>query len=257
MAPEGSAGGLRFSLVDDPEVPRQLFAPATHPYFTDLRKRFNLHPAVEGRTTELEKIRALCSWVHGRWKHGNEDEPTRGDAVTILEEAAQGKRFRCVQYAVTLSEVLAAFGVWARVVALLTEDVETRAEGAGHVVSEAWLSSRRKWVMADAQEDAVVTRNGIPLSALEVSHYGMDPETTVEIPGGSNDTGREYLGAYLPHMFYFQTRVDQRPVTTRSQKGVIVLVPLGAREPQVFQGIAPFKDAIYTRSASAFYRSPQ
>lgn len=263
VLPHGS-GSPTYSKEPDPAVPRQVFPSAAHPYFAELRTWFALDSRLPKAHTDLERARFLCALVHGRWTHSNDDEPTQNDPIPILKEASRGRRFRCVQFGITFAGALTAFGIPARVVSMMSRDVETRESGASHVVAEAWLPSLSKWIMLDAQENAVVFRDGIPLSCAEIATHLGDPGLNVEtpsLPPGSDP--RRYLGpgAFGVNFYYFQTRVDQRRTTPQQASmepvhPLITLCPVGPSEPKVFPRSTPMKNVIFTRSASAFYRSP-
>lgn len=266
MAPSGAAvDPPTFSETPDPSVPRQVFPSVADAYFVRLRTWFELDSRIPKALTELERARAICASVHGRWTHSNDDEPSRNDPITILEEASKGKRFRCVQFGITLAGALTAFGLPARVVSMMSRDVETRESGASHVVAEAWLTSLGKWAMLDAQENALVFQGDQPLSCAEVASCLSDPNLRVQIPGlPPGIDSRMYLNpeAFGPNFYYFQTRVDQRrldpeQLSDEREHASIMLCPVGAPEPRVFQRASPFQRVTYTRSKKAFYLSPE
>lgn len=184
MAPSGAADGPpTFSETPDPSIPRQVFPSVANPYFERLTTWFELDSRIPKARTELERVRSICASVHGRWTHSHDDETSRNDPFTILEEASKGKRFRCVQFGITLAGALTAFGLPARAVSMMSRDVGTRESGARHVVAEAWLSSLGKWAMLDAQEDALVFQGDQPLSCAEAASCLNDPNLRVQIPG--------------------------------------------------------------------------
>lgn len=234
----------------DSTVPDQVFPVPSDPYFVGLRTWFDLDSRIPRARTELERARYLCASVHGRWTHSNDDEPSDNDPISILKESARGKRFRCVQFGIVLAGALGAFGLPARVVSMMSADVETRESGASHVVTEAWLSSLKKWVMFDAQENALVSFNGTPLSCAEIASHLRVPGITVEIPALPPSVDpRIYLGieGFGLNFYYFQTRVDQRRFDL-SQAGnerdrpTIMLCPMGAPEPRAFQRLTPLPE---------------
>lgn len=101
-----------------------------------LRGRHQLDEVVKGATSDTEKALRMLHWVHQQWKHNGSNEPSKPDALTILEEAKEGKQFRCVEYGVVATSCLNSIGLPARVMGLKTKDVETTASGAGHVLLE-------------------------------------------------------------------------------------------------------------------------
>jgi len=253
-----------YSSEDEPGVPVQAFPSSSDVYFARLREWFEFDSRIPNASSELDRARAVCASVHGRWTHSNDDEPSQNDPITILEEASKGKRFRCDQFGVTLAGSLTAFGIVARVVAMMSRDVETRESGASHVVSEAWLPSLNKWIMLDAQQNAVVFDGHVPLNCAEIATHPLDQRLVVEIPGLPPGVDpRLYLGpeGFGPNFYYFQTRVRQRrmevsEVSNERERPSIMLCPVGAAEPRVFQRGSPFTNVVYTRSAAAFYRPP-
>ncbi len=253
-----------YSEAADPSVPLQLFPSPMESYSAELRTWFELDSRMPRAPTDLERARAICASVHGRWTHSNDDEPSRNDPITILREASRGKRFRCVQFGIVLAGALSAFGMPSRVVAMMSRDVETRESGASHVVAEAWIASLGKWVLLDAQENAVFLQGDVPLNCAEVAARMGEPDLQVRIPGlPPGIDPRIYLDpeAFGPNFFYFQTRVDQRRSVSGQVGGEgghrsILLCPLGAPEPRIFQRTLPFEQVTYTRSTAAFYRPP-
>jgi transglutaminase-like putative cysteine protease len=221
------------------------------PYLTRLREEYALDSLVAGRKSEYEKVRAVSRWVRSRWEHNGSNMPEKPDPISILEEAKQGKRFRCVEYSAVLAGALNAVGIPARVVSLLTEDVETRESGAAHVVAEAYLADRKKWVMVDGQWDVIPTLKGRPLGAVEFQRalarrakgLGVDTFSGVKADG--------YFEWVAPYLFYFITKFDGRYGVAAARKE-LVLVPVGAKEPKVVQRKWPIGDVVYTHSLRAF-----
>jgi transglutaminase-like putative cysteine protease len=220
------------------------------PYLTRLREGYALAELVEGRKSDYEKVRAVSRWVRTRWEHNGSNMPEKPDPISILEEAKQGKRFRCVEYSAVLAAALNAVGVRARVLSLLTEDVETRESGAAHVVAEAYLADRKKWVMVDGQWDVIPTLKGKPLGA-EFQRALAKREKGLGVDTFSGVKADGYFEWVAPYLFYFITKFDGRYGVAASRKE-LVLVPVGAREPKVVQRKWPIGDVVYTNSLRAF-----
>jgi hypothetical protein len=132
-----------------------------------LRDEYRLGDVIAGKKTELDKQIALMTWVHGRWRHDGWNEPSSSDALTILKEAAAGKHFRCVEYSVTLAQVLQAVGFPARRIGLRRDGV-SYGVGKGHVVSEVWNNELGKWILLDGQNNATWRDGDQVLDAAEV-----------------------------------------------------------------------------------------
>lgn len=221
------------------------------PYLKRLREEYSLGELVKGKSSDYEKVRAVSRWVRTRWEHNGSNMPEKPDPISILEEAKQGKSFRCVEYSAVLAAALNAVGVRARVLSLLTEDVETRESGAAHVVAEAYLSDKRKWVMVDGQWDVIPTLKGKPLGAVEFQRALAKREKGLGVDTFSGVKADGYFEWVAPYLFYFITKFDGRYGVAASRKE-LMLVPVGAKEPKVVQRKWPIGDVVYTNSLRAF-----
>ena len=253
--PATLARPLRFT--DEPaSLPYQFRRHAPdEPYLAGLRAEYALDKVVAGKKDDYEKVRAVSRWVRSRWEHNGSNEPQKPDPISILQEAAQGKRFRCVEYSVVLSAALNAIGIPARVLALKTEDVETRESGAGHVVTEAYLADAKKWVMVDGQWDVIPTLKGRPLSAVELQQALARGARGLNVETFSGAQAQNYFQWVAPYLFYFDTKFDSRFEGAQPTYS-LMLVPVGAKEPKVFQRKWGIGRMVYTHSLTAFYAKP-
>lgn len=233
-------------------------------FLRQLREENGLPGLLNGLTTDREKVLALLDWTHRQWQHNGDNEPSRADALTILKEARAGRRFRCVEYATVLASALQAVGYRARSVALKTKDVETAKSGAGHVLVEAWLPQFGKWVLLDGQFNVMPEAGGVPLNAVELgdalrqkrAHGLFNQAGAVR---GANRT--VYLFFIARYLYYLDVAFDNRepyPVHPLRVDGKtrLMLVPLGAPRPAVFQGMYPLDDLYFSNSVRDFYANP-
>ncbi len=229
------------------------------PYLTRLRTAYHLDAAVAGLRHDYERVRAVSAWVRGRWEHDGDNEPHRSDPLSILREAEQGRRFRCVEYGIVLAGALTALGIPARIVGLKTADCETRPRGAGHVVAETYLRDRRQWVLIDGQWGAIPLAGDRPLNAVEFQRALARAAPGLRVEAFSPPQAEEYFAWIAPHLFYFDVTLDNRfgdGRPGRAEEGHLLLVPAGAKEPRVFQRRWPLQHYNYTRSLSVFYPTP-
>lgn len=227
------------------------------PYLIDLRTRYDLEGIISGSKNDLERVEKLCHWVHGLWKHNGRNEPIKKGPISIIEEAKRGKRFRCVEYSVVLSGCLNAVGIPARIVSLMTKDVETRKSGAGHVVVEAYLRDMEKWIFVDPQWDVIPCLDGVPLNAVEFQRMLAKRKKELGILSLSRKNAHKYFRWISPYLYYFAVKFDNRVWKTDVSSKRVMLVPIGAREPKVFQRRFPMYNVIYTHSINSFYPEPQ
>lgn len=217
-------------------------------YLEQLRAEFGLEALVEECATDYQKVRTIASWVHSRWKHDGSNQPAQSDPIYILREAAKGQRFRCVEYGIVVSGCLQALGIQARTLALKTQDCETRATGAGHVVTEAYLADLGKWIFIDGQADAIPELDGVPLNAVEFQQAIARKAPGLTVSGMSSTAAAAYQKYVSQYLYYFDVS---------AQGKIIMLGPLGAEQPTVFQRKYPITVTEYIHSVRAFYAPPR
>jgi len=216
-------------------------------YLQELRTEFGLDEAVKDCRTDIERVRAITDWVHNLWEHDGKNTPAESHPLFILREVAKGERFRCVEYGVVITGCLQALGVQTRTLGLKMKDMETRATGAGHVVTEAYLPNLKKWVFIDGQYNAIPFLDGTPLNAVELQAAIADKSPLLSFPGISGNES-VYKKWIIPYLYYFDVST---PIGER-----IMLAPLGAPKPTVFQQKWPLDVDIFTHSVQHFYSHP-
>jgi hypothetical protein len=250
---------LEFSAGSAGVLPAFRWSSPEEPYLARLRAEYRLDYVAEGTSGDYERVRAVGAWVRGRWEHDGDNEPGHSDPLTILREADEGRRFRCVEYGIVLGGALTALGIPARVVGLKTADCETRERGAGHVVAEAFLRDQQRWIMVDGQWDAIPLAGDRPLNAVEFQRSLALGTPGLRVEGFSQPRAEDYFAWIVPYLFYFDVALDNRFGDERpgiDREGRLMLVPVGAAEPRVFQRRWPLAGFTYTRSLGAFYPRP-
>lgn len=256
QAPVGPAGDAQ---AVPPLIPTGVELPAPEDrtsYLARLRHDYHLDSVVAGAGSDLERVRRLSRWARRQWEHNGENQPARADPLAILAEARSGKRFRCVEYAEVLAAALSAIGVPARVLGLQRADVETARSGAGHVVAEAYLADRDRWVLVDGQWDVIPFRGAEPLNAVELQRALAERVTDLQVESLSGTSTGRYARWVAPYLFYFVAR--PRAWTTGGPGGPasLMLVPLGATAPRRFQQQWSQPPYVATNSTMVFYARP-
>ncbi|MGZ2370433.1 transglutaminase-like domain-containing protein [Ancylomarina sp. YFZ004] len=230
-------------------------------YLNLLRSKYPIDSLVKDTKSDTEKAQNIMNWVHNQWQHNGNNQPKKSDAISILEEVKQGKNFRCVEYGIVTTACLNAIGLKARTLSLRTKDVETRKYGAGHVLLEVYLNDLKKWVLLDPQWNIIPVLNGIPLNAVEFQKAISENYKELEIISGLALSKRYYVDWIFPYLYYFNTSFDNREgielTNNINGKKKLMLVPLGAKNPTIFQIIYPINNCIYTNSVKDFYEQPK
>ncbi len=235
---------------------RFLWSNPNNRYLRHLRARANLDSLVSGCPDDLHRCHTVCTWVHGLWTHDGWNEPRRSDPLSILEEAERGRRFRCVEYSIVINGCLNALAIPARLLGLKTQDVETRESGAGHVAVEAWLRDQKRWCLIDGQWNAIPLLHDRPLSAVELREALDAGGHGLSLRDQPAATAADYLKWIEPYLYYMDTRLDGRIGGWWRRRGSLMLVPIGARQPVVFQRRWPMRHLRYTTFVTAFYPVP-
>jgi len=231
-------------------------------YLTALKKKYPLD-FINDNMSDTEKVLAVLHWTHSRWKHNGNNTPSKGDAITILNEAKEGQQFPCFAYAIVLKDQLNALGYKARTIYLKTQDAENRKRSPGHVATEVYLEDLQKWVFIDGQYNVMPTLNGIPLNAVEFQHAISNNYDQFEIENISDEiiTKKSYVNFVYDYLFYLDTSLDNRyEKDTRfkiDNKRSIMLVPKGAKNlTHIDFWNMDVNYCIYTNSLKDFYAKP-
>jgi len=51
-------------------------------------------------------VKMICAWVHTRWSHVGDANSQPHDPMGLLDAAAKGDNFRCVEYGITVADEL-------------------------------------------------------------------------------------------------------------------------------------------------------
>lgn len=134
-----------------------------------LREESGLSEEMAALPSEWEQMLFLMRWVHGLSKHQGWTEAPDLSALPLLRAVRSGEvTFRCVEFSHMLQQVLAAFGIPARVMGLRRHRSD-EGLGKAHVVVDAWSQEHGKWVELDPQLDtAYRDLSGRLLSTLDV-----------------------------------------------------------------------------------------
>lgn len=234
-------------------------------YLKELRQSYKLDSLTEGVDDELERIKLILDWTNRQWEHNGSNNPSNPDALTILKEAGTGMKFRCVEYGIVASSALNSIGIAARVIGLKTRDVEKVRSGAGHVVSEVYSTTLNKWIFMDPQFNVIPVLNGVPLNAVEFQNAIINDPTKLKLMNLQGEVPVERFDQYVnwvaKYLFYFDALFDQRIGNEPNYEKIngmtkIMLVPIGEKEPKVFQRKYKINYSFYSNSLNDFYRKP-
>jgi hypothetical protein len=189
--------------------------------------------------TEYSKLLRVAQWVSAQWKSCDD-----GIAGTKpLPELGAS----CGEHASVVASAAQASGMRARVVRLMPQDVERRADS--HAIAEVWLSSLQKWVVADGQFGVVPQLRGVPLNAIEVqAALSSGQELTC---GTDALTCVRWSDSVLQYLYYFAYGRGPGAQDGHSQ---LILKAVGAPEPHSRNGNkAAFEQALFFSNPDPLY----
>jgi hypothetical protein len=192
---------MRLDEGNDPPPPAMVWEDPTSPRAEGLRR---IMPAAAVKPGPLlGRVRALSAWLSSSWEHTSAARASQyapWDAETILAwgaarsgHNAQRPIVMCVHYAAAFVSCCQAISIPARCAIVLG----TLHGADGHFVAEVWFDEYGKWVMVDPNTDAILWRDGLPLSISEIQEAGSDLNDLVEW-----GPGNEYQRGF-PHMVEF------------------------------------------------------
>ncbi len=229
------------------------------PYMRRLKESYKISEMTANVRSDLERVKIISGWVNRQWTHHGDCPIQNNDPIAILEAARSGETFSCYEYSLVTSGCLNSIGIKTRTVVLLPRDVERRANGNYHVVAEAYLNDKKKWVMVDAQWDAVPTLNNYPLSVVELQNAltkGLRGIDFGNLKGEMTDLYPQDLAIYLHYLY---TPLDNRVIGAKSPDNVgggVMLIPLGDKPPRRF-AMAPVGRFVVTNAVTDFYGTAQ
>jgi hypothetical protein len=106
--------------------------------------------------------------------------------------------------------------------------------------------------------------NGVPLNAVEFQRAIINRQAFVLVNSQGEITGKErckYLKFISSYLYYFDVYFDNLPDSAKDRYKVggnhsLMLVPLKAKDPTIFQRNYPNDGFIYTHSLNDFYIDP-
>lgn len=222
-------------------------------YLARMKEEYKLEQLVADVDDDFVRVKLISSWVSGLWDHHGSNTPEKNDPISIVSEAEEGERFRCVEYSIVVNGALNSLGIPARTVSLKTKNVQWTLWGAGHVVVEAYLEDLGKWIMIDGQWDVIPVLNGTPLSAIELQQALASEYTSgLGVASLTEANADEYFKWIEKYLYYFDVALDKR-VGVEREPGRLMLTPIGAMEPKRFQIFFPLDNMTYTSSIDDFY----
>jgi hypothetical protein len=113
----------------------------------------------------------------------------------------------------------------------------------------------------DGQWDVMPVLNGVPLNAVEFQNAIANNFAQLEIRSLSRTPKILYINWVYPYLYYLDVPFDNREGVDlkremQAGKPSLMLVPVGAKQPTIFQKKHAINNVVYTHSLADFYASP-
>lgn len=199
----------------------------------ELAKEAGLTKMLCGIKSDFEKLKVLTLFVHRAFSHAGDTDLNAHDPLSILRAAKLGTNMRCVEYSILLAGLLQAAGYPARVLGLKRKDAAIADYGAGHVCVEVFLFQLDKWVFVDPQCAAILEKEGIPQSGVEIrDNFEKTQKMKIVFWDDAGNTF-EYESWIRSYFFYLDTSSTSDLFENRM--GQVILCPRGAEKIFIFQ----------------------
>lgn len=173
------------------------------PKLIDLKNKYDFDQIVNGGSNEIEKTIALIKWLNTR----AEVRPSAMEAKKSVDEMLMGLQSNKVislqDYNIILEEALSSVGIIARTGELRASNNLKIKNNSSYSVLEVWSKVHGKWVMVDGTIESFMSREGIPLSAVELVKSNTD--------GIIVENGKEaskYLKGISQYLYTYTIKID-------------------------------------------------
>lgn len=173
------------------------------PKLIDLKNKYDFEQVVNEGSNEIEKTIALIKWLNRR----AEVKPSAMEAKKSVDEMLMGLQSNKVislqDYNIILEEALSSVGIIARTGELRTSNNLKIKNNSSYSVLEVWSKVHGKWVMVDGTIESFMSREGIPLSAVELVKSSTDGITVENVKEAS-----KYLKGISQYLYTYTIKID-------------------------------------------------
>ncbi|EQB89103.1 hypothetical protein J2Z44_003968 [Clostridium punense] len=139
-----------------------------NPNLVNLKNKYGFDDIAKEGANDLEKTLAIIKWVNRR----AEVKPSAMESKKSVDEMLMGlesnKVISLQDYNNIIEEALTSVGIIVRVGEFRVSNNEKANDENSYSVLEVWSKAHGKWVMVDGTIESYLTKDTIPLSAVEM-----------------------------------------------------------------------------------------
>lgn len=139
-----------------------------NPNLVNLKNKYGFDDIAKEGANDLEKTLAIIKWLNRR----AEVKPSAMESKKSVDEMLMGlesnKVISLQDYNNIIEEALTSVGIVVRVGEFRVSNNEKAKDESSYSVLEVWSKAHGKWVMVDGTVESYLTKETIPLSAVEI-----------------------------------------------------------------------------------------
>lgn len=231
----------------------------THFYYEDftntqieeLNKLYQLNGTIGSQGDELERAMKISEWIHSKMKYDQGSISAKENAIDILKEKENSNKASDREFSIVFNQACSALGIYARRGEYRVKDAEIAKDRDYYKVNEIWSEKLSKWIMVDPSEGVYITKENIPLSAMEIIESKLD---NIVVKG--KEDSKEYVNKLKNLTYSYTINIDNNIYGRRKSNSNITYLPKGEMpELKVKEGYAT--PSIYVSDSALFNISPK
>lgn len=216
----------------------------------ELNRSYQLNGKVGSSGDELDRATKITQWMKTLMQYDKGSVSTKEDSLSILQEIETSKKASDREFSIVFSQSAASIGLYARRGEFR---IKNSASGKGedyHKVAEVWSEKYKKWIMIDPSYGVYLTRENVPLSAIEVIQKGLEGTAVVGM-----ENSKKYLDKLQKMAYSYSIPIDNNIYSKKKSNTYITYLKSGELpELRVRQGFVP--PTIFVNSETLFNIAP-
>jgi len=223
----------------------------TNSQIEELNRLYQLNGTIGSQGDELERAIQITKWIHTKMQYSQGSVSTKEDVIEILKEKETSPKASDREFSIVFNQVCTALGIYARRGEFRVKNAEIAKGRDYYKVNEIWSDKYNKWIMVDPSEGVYITKENIPLSAMEVIESKLE---NIEVKGIENS--KDYISKLRNFIYSYTINIDNKIYGSKKSNSYITYLPNGELPELKFkQGYAP--PSIYVYNSSLFTISPK
>ncbi|NLP27186.1 MAG: transglutaminase domain-containing protein [Clostridia bacterium] len=223
----------------------------TNTQIEELNRLYKLKGTIGSQGDELERALKVSEWLHTKMEYNQGAISTKEDALEILNEKESSPKASDREFSIVFNQVCSALGIYGRIGVFRVKYAEIAKGRDYYRVNEIWSEKLNKWIMVDPSKGVYITKEDIPLSAMEIIESNLD---NVEVKGIKDS--KDYIKNFKDYTYSYTINIDNTIYGRKRSNSFITYLPEGEMpELKLKQGYAP--PTIYVNNRALFNISPK